>query len=117
MLVLTRKPGEKLLIGNGIVGTLLQLSGNKVRIGIEAPERVRVLRGELACWLDAPTSGNGDTQPNQDSSDRPSEPIPPRTSPFNVSSSTGTSNGLCSTPLAPLLTPAAPPTPSRPGSL
>ena len=28
--------------------------GNRVRIGVEAPNNVRILRGELACWLDVP---------------------------------------------------------------
>jgi carbon storage regulator len=47
MLVLSRKPGEKLCIDGNIVVTMLEVKGNRVRIGIEAPEGVRVLRGEL----------------------------------------------------------------------
>jgi carbon storage regulator len=53
MLVLSRKPGEKVVLGNNITVTVLEVVGNRVRIGIEAPEDVRILRGELACWLDA----------------------------------------------------------------
>jgi carbon storage regulator len=52
MLVLSRKPGEKVVIGEGITVTVLEIVGNRVRLGIEAPGDVRILRGELACWLD-----------------------------------------------------------------
>jgi carbon storage regulator CsrA len=51
MLVLSRKPGEKLILGEGITVTVLEVVGNRVRVGIEAPGDVRILRGELACWL------------------------------------------------------------------
>ena len=48
MLVLTRKPGEKLVIGNAIAVAVVAVTGNQVRVSIEAPADVRVLRGELA---------------------------------------------------------------------
>jgi carbon storage regulator len=54
MLVLSRKPGEKVVIGNGITITLVEVQGNRVRVGIDAPDQIRILRGELACWLDDP---------------------------------------------------------------
>ena len=47
MLVLTRKTQERIHIGDNITITILKLKGNTVRIGIEAPRDVRVLRGEL----------------------------------------------------------------------
>lgn len=47
MLVLSRKEGEKILIGDGIVLTINRINGNRVAIGIEAPRDVRVVRGEL----------------------------------------------------------------------
>ena len=47
MLVLSRKPGEKLRIGPDITLTLIEVKGNRVRIGIEAPDQVTVVRGEL----------------------------------------------------------------------
>jgi carbon storage regulator len=47
MLVLSRKLGEKIVIGDGIVLTVLKVDGGRVRIGIEAPENVSILRGEL----------------------------------------------------------------------
>ena len=47
MLVLTRKIGEKLRIGDDITVTVTQVKGNRVKIGIEAPGNVRIVRGEL----------------------------------------------------------------------
>lgn len=47
MLVLTRKVEEQILIGDDIKITLLKVRGNSVRIGIEAPREVRVIRGEI----------------------------------------------------------------------
>lgn len=47
MLVLTRKPHEKIQIGDRITITVLKTKGKSVRLGIEAPADVPVLRGEL----------------------------------------------------------------------
>lgn len=47
MLVLTRKIGETIQIGEGIQLTVLRVKGNSVRIGIDAPSNVRVRRGEI----------------------------------------------------------------------
>lgn len=47
MLVLTRRAAEKLLIGNNITITVLEVRGSQVRIGIDAPPEVHVLRSEL----------------------------------------------------------------------
>lgn len=48
MLVLTRKTDEKIRIGDDIVITVLRTKGKAVRLGIEAPSHMRVLRGEIA---------------------------------------------------------------------
>ena len=48
MLVLTRKADEQILIGDDIKITLIRVRGNSVRIGIDAPKKIRVVRGELA---------------------------------------------------------------------
>lgn len=48
MLVLTRKIGDGLLIGEGITVTILSVEGDRVKVGIDAPREVRVLRRELA---------------------------------------------------------------------
>lgn len=47
MLVLSRKIGEKLVIDGGITVTVTRIAGNRVTLGIEAPEDVRIVRGEL----------------------------------------------------------------------
>lgn len=47
MLVLTRKPDEQIRIGDDIVITIVRVKGNTIRVGIEAPKGVRVIRGEL----------------------------------------------------------------------
>jgi carbon storage regulator len=50
MLVLSRKPGEKIHIGAGITVTVTEVKGNKVRLGIEAPRDVPIVRAELNDW-------------------------------------------------------------------
>ncbi len=47
MLVLTRKVGERIQIGNNIVLTVVRIQGDKVRLGIEAPLDVAVHREEV----------------------------------------------------------------------
>lgn len=47
MLVLTRKAGEKIVINDNIVVTLLSTEPGKVRLGIEAPKDVPIARSEL----------------------------------------------------------------------
>jgi len=47
MLVLSRKEKERIRLGDSIVVTVVRVAGDKVRLGIEAPPHVVVLRGEL----------------------------------------------------------------------
>lgn len=47
MLVLTRKAGERIVIDDSIVVEVLEVQGNRVRIGIQAPQGVTILRQEL----------------------------------------------------------------------
>jgi carbon storage regulator len=54
MLILSRRPGEQLLIGDDILVKVLEISGTQVRLGITAPREVHVLREEL---LDVPPGG------------------------------------------------------------
>lgn len=54
MLVLTRKHQEKIRIGNDITITVLRTKGKAVRLGIEAPAEVPVIRGELSFEMAPP---------------------------------------------------------------
>ncbi len=47
MLILTRRPQEKILIGDNIVITILGFKGHQIRVGIEAPIGVRIVRDEI----------------------------------------------------------------------
>ena len=47
MLVLTRKPGEEIVIGDQITVKVLDIRGDKVRLGIDAPRDVKVHRREV----------------------------------------------------------------------
>ncbi len=47
MLVLSRKVGERLVIGGNITVVVNRVAGNRVTLGIEAPDTVRIVRGEL----------------------------------------------------------------------
>jgi carbon storage regulator CsrA len=54
MLILTRKPGETLRIGESITIQVVGTSGQRVKLGINAPEDMVILRGELRRWNDEP---------------------------------------------------------------
>ena len=47
MLVLSRRENERIQLGDSIVVTVVKVVGDRVRLGIEAPANVLVLRGEL----------------------------------------------------------------------
>jgi carbon storage regulator len=47
MLVLSRKSGESIIIDDRIVVTVVQIGGGRVRLGIEAPREVPILRSEV----------------------------------------------------------------------
>jgi carbon storage regulator len=47
MLIITRRPGEKVMLGDDVVIEVIEVSGSSVRIGIDAPKSVPVYREEL----------------------------------------------------------------------
>ena len=47
MLIITRKPGEKIMLGDEIVVHVMEIVGNSVRVGIQAPRSVPVYREEI----------------------------------------------------------------------
>jgi carbon storage regulator len=52
MLVLTRKEGERIQIGDNICVTVVRIVGGGVRLGVEAPPEVPVMRAELKEKID-----------------------------------------------------------------
>jgi carbon storage regulator len=54
MLVLTRRPGEKVCIGADITVTLVDIKGNRIRLGVDAPAQVSIVRSELQEAIEQP---------------------------------------------------------------
>ena len=48
MLVLSRRDGEQILVGDDVIIKVLSIAGGRVRVGIEAPRSVSIRRSELA---------------------------------------------------------------------
>lgn len=63
MLVLSRKAGERILIGDGIEITVVRISPNSVRIGVDAPKDCRVVRTDAKLQDEAPHPADA---PNHD---------------------------------------------------
>jgi carbon storage regulator len=53
MLVLSRKTDESIVIDERITITVLEVRGNKIRLGIEAPKEIPIVREELICSVAA----------------------------------------------------------------
>ena len=66
MLVLTRKPNQSIMIGDEIEISVLSVVGEKVRIGIHAPQDVPVFRTEIYVEVSREQTGGDDTPPGQD---------------------------------------------------
>jgi carbon storage regulator len=47
MLILTRKPGEVICIGDEVFITIVEIKGNQIRVGVDAPKGIRVFRKEI----------------------------------------------------------------------
>lgn len=59
MLVLTRQPGQSIVLGGGIVIEVIEVTrGNNVRLGITAPKTVPIVRKELLAQASAEASQN-----------------------------------------------------------
>ena len=65
MLILTRRVGETLMIGDAVSVTVLGVKGNQVRIGINAPKDVAVHREEIFQRIKREQSGSGEPPPQQ----------------------------------------------------
>jgi carbon storage regulator len=65
MLVLSRKESQRIRLGDSIVVTIVKISGDKVRVGIEAPADVLVLRDELEARTPVATTDRAFAAPPQ----------------------------------------------------
>ncbi len=63
MLILTRRVGETLMIGDSVSVTVLGVKGNQVRIGINAPKDVAVHREEIFQRIKREQGGSGEQTP------------------------------------------------------
>jgi carbon storage regulator len=70
MLILTRRVGETVMIGNDVTVTILGVKGNQVRVGINAPKTIAVHREEIYERIKREQEGNTD---NDDESRSPAE--------------------------------------------
>lgn len=65
MLILTRRVGESLMIGDDINVTVLGIRGNQVRIGVNAPKNVAVHREEIYERIKHEQPGEGQAKPGE----------------------------------------------------
>jgi carbon storage regulator len=68
VLIITRKPGEKLMVGDDVVVHVMEIVGNTVRVGIQAPRSVPVYREEI--W-------NAVREENAAAASAPPDALPP----------------------------------------
>ncbi len=64
MLVLSRRPGDSIVVGDDVTVTVLEVRGDVVRVGIDAPRSVAVHRAELLAQLES--SNKGAASPSDD---------------------------------------------------
>ena len=60
MLVLTRKPGQSIMIGDEVEVQVLSVAGEKVRLGITAPRDVAIFRNEVYDRIESENQGAGE---------------------------------------------------------
>ena len=66
MLVLTRKPGQSIMIGDGVEVQVLSVAGEKVRLGITAPRDVSIFRNEVYDRIDGEIPGSEEVDEGTD---------------------------------------------------
>lgn len=74
MLILTRRVGETLMIGDSVTVTILGVKGNQVRVGITAPKDVAVHREEIFQRIGREAAAGGAGQAAEGSTDDPGLP-------------------------------------------
>jgi len=69
MLVLTRKPGQSIMIGDGVEVQVLSVAGEKVRLGITAPRDVSIFRNEVYDRIESEGESAGEASTGTDEDD------------------------------------------------
>ena len=64
MLIITRRPGEKIMLGDEIVVHVMEIVGNSVRVGIQAPRSLPVYREEIWNAVREENRAAADSAPN-----------------------------------------------------
>jgi carbon storage regulator len=67
MLVLTRKPGQSIMIGDGVEVQVLSVAGEKVRLGVTAPREVGIFRNEVYERISDEREGEEQEREDEDS--------------------------------------------------
>lgn len=65
MLIITRRPGEKIMLGEDVVIEVVEVSGSSVRLGIQAPKAVPVYREEIWRSVQQENAAAAATEPEQ----------------------------------------------------
>ena len=65
MLIITRRPGEKIMLGDDVVVEVIEVSGSSVRLGIQAPKSVAVYREEIWRSVQQENAAAAATDPDQ----------------------------------------------------
>ncbi len=73
MLILTRRVGETVMIGNDVTVTILGVKGNQVRVGINAPKNVAVHREEIYERIKREQQGDGEPHHGEAEPNEPAE--------------------------------------------